>query len=427
MKKSDKGAKLKKHIKNFFTKNLTIKILSLVFAVLLWGYVLMAQDPVRTKRIDDVNIIYEGESELLTRNLVIANLDEEIVNTISVLVDTQLTKYADLSAANITATVNMKTILSPGTYTMPVTVTTNEGTVRNTSISPSTVTIKVDNLVTKTVPVVSQVSGDIGTNYWSGTPVLASNEVAITGPSEYVSEVSKAICDVNLTGRTESFDEAVELVLVKNDGSVVSKSLLTGIIPSVGVSVEVLRKATITIDVPKALTGVEELPSNYEIIKAEAVPAQITVVGSEEDIKALTAVSLPPISVAGEKENIEKAVSITLPEGIRAIEGTDVMVYVMIAEKQETVTYPAKTIGMVGLDSGLRATVLPMSTSVTVTGRRTLMNGFTASDFKLYVDLTDLAAGEYECPVMVEFAKSEYTELAANITDAKVKVTIKEN
>lgn len=426
MKRNSKSLKLKQHIKDFFTKNILIKIVSFVFAMLLWGYVLTAQNPARTKTLSDINIIYEGEADLLARSLVISTSDEELKKTVSLQVDTELTKYADLSAANITATVNMKSITSPGTYTIPVSVTTTEGTVRRTSISPSSVKIKIDELVTKNVPIVSQVSGTLGKGYWNGVPVLAKNEVAITGPEEYVSTVTKAICDVDLTGRTQSFDEAFELVLVKNDGSVVSKSLLTGTIPSVGVSVEILRQKTIKIDVVSALTGLSELPSNYEVTKTEAVPAQITVVGSEEAINTLDTIALPPINVAGLKESVEKTVSITLPEGVRAIEGTEVSAYVTIAEKQEQVNYPSKSIEVEGLDATLRATVKPISTSVTVIGRRTLMNGFDASNFRLYVDLTDLAAGEHTCPIIVVF-NDEYAELTAVLADTTATVTIKEN
>jgi YbbR domain-containing protein len=36
-------------LKNFFTKNIALKIIALVFALLLWGYVLTDQKPVRTK------------------------------------------------------------------------------------------------------------------------------------------------------------------------------------------------------------------------------------------------------------------------------------------------------------------------------------------------------------------------------------------
>ena len=61
--------------KGFFTRNLGLKIVALVFAILLWAYVLVALNPVRSKSIDDVPITLEGHTDLLSRNLILVNSD----------------------------------------------------------------------------------------------------------------------------------------------------------------------------------------------------------------------------------------------------------------------------------------------------------------------------------------------------------------
>ena len=63
MKKStNTGSALKTWLKNAFTKNLALKIVSLIFAMLLWGYVLMSENPQRTKTLTNVPISVEGVS-----------------------------------------------------------------------------------------------------------------------------------------------------------------------------------------------------------------------------------------------------------------------------------------------------------------------------------------------------------------------------
>jgi YbbR domain-containing protein len=47
-------AKLLAGLKSFFTKNTALKVIALVFALLLWGYVLTDQKPVRTKIVPEV-------------------------------------------------------------------------------------------------------------------------------------------------------------------------------------------------------------------------------------------------------------------------------------------------------------------------------------------------------------------------------------
>ena len=62
-------------LKGFFTRNLGLKIVALVFALLLWAYVLVALNPVRTKSINGVTITLEGYTDLLSRNLILVNSD----------------------------------------------------------------------------------------------------------------------------------------------------------------------------------------------------------------------------------------------------------------------------------------------------------------------------------------------------------------
>ena len=55
----------KKIFSRLFGRNLLLKILSLLFAILLWGYVIAEVNPTRTKILTDVNVSFEGEADLL--------------------------------------------------------------------------------------------------------------------------------------------------------------------------------------------------------------------------------------------------------------------------------------------------------------------------------------------------------------------------
>ena len=52
-------------LRSFFTRNLAVKIIALVFAMLLWGYVLTDQKPTRAKVVPNVTTSFDGEAELL--------------------------------------------------------------------------------------------------------------------------------------------------------------------------------------------------------------------------------------------------------------------------------------------------------------------------------------------------------------------------
>ena len=70
-KRKDLGKRILAGFKTFFSKNIALKIISLAFAVLLWGYVMMETDPERTKIISDVTVSFDGEDELQSKNLTV--------------------------------------------------------------------------------------------------------------------------------------------------------------------------------------------------------------------------------------------------------------------------------------------------------------------------------------------------------------------
>ena len=155
------SATLKSFVRDFFTKRIALKVVSLVFAMLLWGYVLMMQDPARIKTISNVNVTIEGEADLIARKLVIRGNKQ--FSDVIVKVKTQLTQYADLNIDDITATINLAGITEKGTYKITISAKTTTGDIA--SISPSQVTVEVDKLVTRRVPVEIGFTGALPDGY----------------------------------------------------------------------------------------------------------------------------------------------------------------------------------------------------------------------------------------------------------------------
>ncbi|MEZ4509418.1 MAG: hypothetical protein R2881_07255 [Eubacteriales bacterium] len=80
---------LRKGLKNFFTVNVALKVIAFIFAMLLWGYVLTDQKPMRTKEITNVATSFEGEAELIAQGFCIRSDRAEILQDVAVTVRTQ--------------------------------------------------------------------------------------------------------------------------------------------------------------------------------------------------------------------------------------------------------------------------------------------------------------------------------------------------
>ena len=413
-----------KFLKNLFTKNILIKFLSLLFAMLVWGYVMMDQNPMRIKTVENVAVNFDAEGDLIARKLVVRSDRNQALKSITVKVNTELTKYADLDASDITASISLRGVSGPGIYTILIDATTPDGTV--VSVSPSEVTIEIDNLAKKRIPVEVSLNGELPDGYWNGEAETTNSYVDIEGALKDISSIVKAVCPIDLTGRTESYNESTSVELQNAEGEAVNVTLL-GEVPAIPIKLSILRMAQLPVNVDAAITGRENLPVNYEIVGYSVSPSSnITVIGEKETIEALAGVDIEPIDVSNEKESVEQEVQLLLPEGVTSLNGNTIQVRVNIRQKMQTLSFSAVPVEIQGLGKKLAATLNLSSTNVTITGQVSLMSALSRDDVVVYADVTGLSAGTYQVELRLGLPKeSMLSEVTYTIAAPYAEVIIR--
>lgn len=425
MKKNDIGAIILNWLKGFFTKNLALKIVSLLFAMLIWGYVMVEVNPKRVKTITDVPISFSGESSLHDRGLAVRGDRDDILRNVTVRVKVQLTDYTGLDASDISASVSLRPVNKADTYKLKIDATSSLGTVEN--VSPSEITIEVDELATMLVPIDVEYSGELPYGYWKSEPTLASQSIKVSGPRDDVSTISKAICTIDLEDRTTSYNEAILLKYVDKNGDEIDTALFLDTLPSVVVKMDVMRIVELPINAADAVLGADALPANYEVYDVVATPPTVRVVGSENALSGLTDIKIENIDVSGSTSSVQQNVVITAPEGTTLLDDPNITVYVGIREKQDSAQFKGVPIETKGLGKKLTAELSAAECDVSITGRTSLMKLLRRKDVSVYVDLTGLTAGTYKITPMVSLASKEMqTDLQWTVSLPEATVTIKE-
>ena len=425
MTKNDIGTIIINWLKGFFTKNLALKIVSLLFAMLIWGYVMVEVNPKRVKTITDVPISFSGESSLHDRGLAVRGDRDDILRNVTVRVKVQLTDYTGLDASDISASVSLRPVNKADTYKLKIDATSSLGTVEN--VSPSEITIEVDELATMLVPIDVEYSGELPEGYWKSEPTLASQSIKVSGPRDDVSTISKAICTINLEDRTTSYNEAILLKYVDKNGDEIDTALFLDTLPSVVVKMDVLRIVELPINAAEAVLGADALPANYEVYDVVATPPTVRVVGSESALSGLTGIQIENIDVSGSSSSVQQNIEITAPEGTTLLDDPNITVYVGIREKQDSVQFKGVPVETKGLAKKLTAELSAVECDVNITGRTSLMKLLQRKDVSVYVDLTGLAAGTYKITPMVSLASKEMqTDLRWTVSLPEVTVIIKE-
>lgn len=419
---------LKRGLKTFFTKNIAIKVISLVFAMLLWGYVMMTQNPTRVKVVQNVPVNIEGEADLTTRKLIICGDRAALLEDISVRVRTELTSYADLSADDITASVNLSSISSKGKHTLKISVKSSTGQV--VSYTPSQIEIEVDTLATRSVPVEVRREGELPEGYWAGDVQLSSPTVELQGAAADLMQIAKAVAVIDLTDRTESVNESMVLTLYDQEGNEVSASILFGSMATAVVKLQILPSKIVPIDVDAAIVGKDAIPENFEIAGygTSIENNLVRIVGSADALAEVESLSLEPLDVAGLTESVQQDLPIIVPEGVRVIGGSTVNVQVTIREKTDTLTLTELPVEIVGLTRKQKAVLDRETVDISLNGRVSLINGITRGDVKVYADVTGLVAGTHEVKLAVQIDGEDVpAELQVVFAETDtVQVTIEE-
>ena len=419
-------ARLLTVLKQFFTKNTALKIIALVFAMLLWGYVLTDQKPVRTKIVPDVTTSFDGEAELIAQGFCIRGDRSEILQNVTATVRAQITNYADVTASSIIASVSLRNISQAREYDLPIQAVVSSALGVVQSVSPSTVHVEIDTLVTKTIPITTSYDGALPDGYWADVDALsATSRLDITGAKTDISTITHGECVVDLNDRTSTIYSTFDVTFYDKNNEVVSSDIIIGTLPTSTVRLPIYPMKLVPVDVGSSLVGADNLAANHEIIKAVATPAEVRLVGDQAVLDKIDSIQLEPIGVNGLDTTMTVSGEVIVPEGVRLLDDTTVSILLEVREMVINQTFEQLEIQVHGKTGKSDVTLDIPTADLTIEGRYSLVSMLSRSDATVFVDVTGLTPGVYKLPLSVMVRNEAVTvELTTTLSVAEVTVTI---
>lgn len=394
--------KILKAIWRVLRSNLVLKIMALLFAVILWSYVLAETNPVRERVIKDVAVRPDNMEDLSVKNLAILGNLSEILGEVDIRIEINQQEVKYLSKENVRPYIDLSSITGPGEHILKIKVDNQYGKVRE--INPSEVTLIVDNAGANPIPVSVNITGNPPIGYYAEEPEIIPNVVHIEGASEAVAKVSSAVCNIDLTGLTEGYNKSVEVVLLDDNGQPVDSSLFNNSVPAVIVKLDVLAKKSVPIDVNSAILGQDDLAPGYEITNIRIEPENIDIGGKKEVLDSIRKMQLIPFTVSGANSDKVAMLDFEPVEGVRVLSDDKVQVYISIREIHEAKTFENIPIQVKNITAGYEVKISQQKTNVTVLAGITKISKLDRSDIVPYVDVEGLESGEYNLPVIFELS-----------------------
>lgn len=385
---------------NFFKKDTWLKIISLVFAIFIWAYVIADENPVRTMTLKSVPVSITGIEQMTAQGYTIDT--DSIPKEVDLIIQAGQDSHRSINVNTVRAFVDLSQINSVGEteLTVQTTVSISGATVQRKT--PATVIVKVEKYSSKTVPVSYVMSGTASEGLHVGEPVLENDQITIKGNESSIANVTHAVVDISIDGLKENSVQAYEPRLLDKNNSEVSVNCSGKDIPSVIASIKVSAKKTVKFDLEGSIQQIMDVADGYTVKNLTPDPETFELIGNVGALSTIDSIVIYPVSLQGASSGKLITAQIKLPTGVSSLSGNEVTLYVQIEENAGDKVFENIEIKKVNLENGYDAILRDKYTDVHVTGPTTVVEALKRGDISVYVDLTGLGPGAYNLPVRIE-------------------------
>lgn len=370
-------------------------ILSLLVSFGLWLYVISVVSPGSENTYYNIPVNIQNESLLTDRGLMITENKNPTVTLHLVGDRVDLNK---LNSSNITITVDASRIYEAGRRNLSYDIT-YPGDIADDAISvqsrsTSTISLIIEERVSKPVNVVVEYTGQLSADYICDkeNAVFTNEVVNIVGPKSVTDQITQAKIQVDLTDRTQTISQDFPYTLCREDGEPVDEKKLENIrtdVESVGLTVNIQRVKEIPLRL-NVISGGGATEKTTSIVMQQDT---IRVSGSEAQLESLSVLELGTVDLGKLTEATVLIFPIVLPEGITNETGlTEISVDIQfpdLAMKKLNVT----NIVAVNTPPGYEVEMITQQLEITVRGPAALVDALTAEDVTVQVDFLGAQIG----------------------------------
>ena len=403
---------LGRFFKNVFTKNIPLKIVALLFAILLWGYVLAIENPEYTKRVRDVEIAITGEDALNARGLMLVTRE---TGTTDVDVLCKINKHSELDASRISCVVdlanraisldedeNSKTI----TLDVQTSIASEYGTIQGLTVS--SVDLTVARLSTRSnIPVSVRYNGTLPEGYVVDVP--SSLSISLTGQKSEMDQIVRGEVLVDLETfpikDPETLANTYDRVLpvqFYNSANVGLDGITTSDGETVTVNVRVVIRAYKEVEI---VPTIEMLDEGYEwsyVLSRD----KVILYGDRATLDSIDAIRTETINAVPTMRNTPTAVDLIIPSGVTTAQDFSraITVTITVSEKSAEREFEIP-ITYQGGEGVVRKEGSPETVPVIVKGTVNSLESFKTEWVTATIDLSGLGAGTHALPIRFQISE----------------------
>ena len=417
-------------MKKALTRNLGLKLASLVLAFVLWFLVAQIYDPKDTVTFNNIQVRLINTELLDEEGKVYEVLDNSNLVRVTVTGPQSIVK-SELRRSDIVAEADMSKLTDINT----IAITYYCENVSNDSVeikgNHDSVRLNVEDKTSKWIKLESNTIGEVASGYMIGNVTLDQTNIEVTGPKSAISQVDHAGVDINVTDSTSSLSANVDIKLYDADDNELTLESVKKNVNSAHMTVEVL--ATKEVPVEIEYMGVPE--DGYMATgEVESSVPTVRIAGTASALVGISAITVPEdrMNITGQSSDLVDIINLKeyLPSNVRlankSFDGKiTATVYIEPIDTKD-LTIPADNISITGVPDGMEAEVTSTAEeyNITVSGLTRNVSILRDSSVTGVLDLNrwmedngleELTPGNYTIPVTFNLSEDITVDTDVNI------------
>lgn len=405
-------------------KNFSLKILSVVCAVVLWTVIVNIYDPTTSVTVSNVNVQLVNAESLTDKGYTYEVVDG---SKISVYLSGPKSVITDIKSSDIVATADLSQITAFADYVdIDVKVVKDGRTISNIEVAPRTTVVRlsIENRITKEFKVHPDTTGTVANGYTILSKSVSPDSIRVTGSTSSIENIATVGAVADVTGANSNIRTRAQIVLYDADGNVIEDDKLQFLVDEVDFYATVGSVKT----VPVTYIGtMGTVASGYSVTGIELSVAEVAISSENAELLEQTnSIIIPESAIDITNCNSDYTTSVRLSDyvenGIRFISTDSVEVFVKIEPlATRTISCGVDKISFTGLAAGLNAEILEMTeVPVVISGNRNDISSVSASDITISCNLGGYSEGEHTVKLAVT-CKSGYSIVGEY--NCKIKIT----
>lgn len=387
---------MNKLINSLFEKDLVIKVVSILTAILIWFVVLDTDNPFEERTIavpltSNVDVIQSKSLQIV---------GTQLPTSVDIKIKGRRQKISGVTANDFKIAVDFSGVSESGKKRISIEEPEYIGDqdIIIMGINPSTVNLNFERIIGKQYPVNIEYTGSLPAGYEIVNRRIEPSNVILEEKESSISQVSKVVAFVNLDEADDNKEIVMRATVLDSQGQVLRQ--FEGKVPVI-VTFNLAKKVPVTV-----ATAGKPLDDFY-LKDIKYSMTEVRVIGTRSALEGIKSISADSIDITDKSESFTAPLVIKPPKGITLYkEDSEQLSADIILEKLITRSFNISP-SMVSIYSGnttgtveYRVTnnVIP----ITIKGKVDDVNAVKVGDIKLSIRVNDLEPGEHEVPLSVQ-------------------------